>query len=399
MKKISKKSRHSFNVSQTIIILGLGLAAWNNPALFVAPASAESSTIEQAIAPTSLAHATLTQKEVDTISGTKSSPQQTSPTAAAPPSPPPAEGMGTPETLDTSSDHVVSTQDSETTDDGAMPQPPSPLMTPPQEQRQAQSHEKPDLSTTAMAPAPSDQPEPEPVPQAPVPQSYVPAQPSPTAQAPLSMAHATLKSSEIPTSVDNSALAAPASSGTSSPIAHDVAHVDSDLQSAQKLEHPASDSLAQDMAQDAIKEKAVADKDALVPPEDDGIKRETNAQLDQPMQPSSVGNSSDMDPKVIQSWTDKLEILERENIALRDKLQLKDTDKLSDIKVDAVAQIHENVLRDRVAELEKELDKLHMQQDPNNAPDQPKADDLAKAVKGAIPPPPPAGKADAVPQP
>jgi hypothetical protein len=63
------------------------------------------------------------------------------------------------------------------------------------------------------------------------------------------------------------------------------------------------------------------------------------------------------------AWAAQLQILERENQALRSKLQMNETDHLSDIKVDAVAKIHEEVLRDRVAQLEKELDKLSMQKD------------------------------------
>ncbi len=58
-------------------------------------------------------------------------------------------------------------------------------------------------------------------------------------------------------------------------------------------------------------------------------------------------------------WSMQLEALERENQAMREKLHVGESDSLSDIKVDAVAQIHENVLRERIAELEKEIDKLN----------------------------------------
>ncbi len=110
--------------------------------------------------------------------------------------------------------------------------------------------------------------------------------------------------------------------------------------------------------------------------------------IDDGMQPSAVGNQQ-LDPAIIASWTEKVELLERENIALRDRLKLGETDKLNDIRVDAVTRIHENVLRERVAELEKELDKMHFQQGADS--ESSSGDDLASAVKGAIPAPPKPG--------
>ena len=83
-------------------------------------------------------------------------------------------------------------------------------------------------------------------------------------------------------------------------------------------------------------------------------------------------------------WSDQIEVLERENIALREKLHLNETDRFSDIRVDAVAQIHEEVLRARVAELEKEIDKLHMKHD--GALPQKTSTDILSSLK--IPPTP-----------
>lgn len=79
--------------------------------------------------------------------------------------------------------------------------------------------------------------------------------------------------------------------------------------------------------------------------------------------PSSKPENDAVAANEATAWAAQLQILERENQALRNKLQLNETDRLSDIKVDAVAKIHEEVLRDRVAQLEKELDRLSMQKD------------------------------------
>lgn len=64
--------------------------------------------------------------------------------------------------------------------------------------------------------------------------------------------------------------------------------------------------------------------------------------------------------ELARAWSQQVEILETENQILRQKLRIQQNDPLKDIKVDAVSQIHENVLRDRVAELEKEVDRLQM---------------------------------------
>lgn len=63
----------------------------------------------------------------------------------------------------------------------------------------------------------------------------------------------------------------------------------------------------------------------------------------------------DLKQELWQEWNEKLGLLEQENIALRDKVSKNKEDPLRDIRVDAVAAIKEQVLRDRIIELEKEL--------------------------------------------
>jgi hypothetical protein len=63
----------------------------------------------------------------------------------------------------------------------------------------------------------------------------------------------------------------------------------------------------------------------------------------------------DLKQELWQEWNEKLGLLEQENIALRDKASKNKEDPLRDIRVDAVAAIKEQVLRDRIVELEKEL--------------------------------------------
>lgn len=87
-----------------------------------------------------------------------------------------------------------------------------------------------------------------------------------------------------------------------------------------------------------------------------------DARLDLPQTGSEAASSSTsyLDPNIgnyERAWSMQIQALEAENQALRQRAQLGVTDPLKDIKVDAVAQIHEEVLRDRISELEKELDK------------------------------------------
>jgi BMFP domain-containing protein YqiC len=62
-----------------------------------------------------------------------------------------------------------------------------------------------------------------------------------------------------------------------------------------------------------------------------------------------------------QEWAVKFDMVERENIALHDKLRALGADGLGDIRVDAVAQIENDSLRKRIAELEKQIDDLRQQ--------------------------------------
>ncbi len=68
------------------------------------------------------------------------------------------------------------------------------------------------------------------------------------------------------------------------------------------------------------------------------------------------------DPAFPRVWAQQLQALERENQALRQKLHLAENDRLGDIRVDAVANIREEVLRARIDELENALNKQQMGQ-------------------------------------
>ena len=70
--------------------------------------------------------------------------------------------------------------------------------------------------------------------------------------------------------------------------------------------------------------------------------------------------------------TMEVQVLEQENQALRKKLGLGETDPLKDIKVDAVSQIHEDVLRGRIAELEKEISRMGMKNNKEDLPEKTK---------------------------
>jgi hypothetical protein len=87
-----------------------------------------------------------------------------------------------------------------------------------------------------------------------------------------------------------------------------------------------------------------------------------------PVAPMTAVDTGAVRPEQARAWAEELQLLERENQALRAKLHLNEADPLADIKVDAVTQIREDVLRARVVELEKELDKLHMKHDPGDLP-------------------------------
>ena len=65
----------------------------------------------------------------------------------------------------------------------------------------------------------------------------------------------------------------------------------------------------------------------------------------------------------------QLQALEQENQALRQKVGMNETDRLSDIKIDAVSQIHEDVLRARIAELENQMNKMNMKNDNGDLPE------------------------------
>jgi polyhydroxyalkanoate synthesis regulator phasin len=85
--------------------------------------------------------------------------------------------------------------------------------------------------------------------------------------------------------------------------------------------------------------------------------------VDTPVAPLTPIDQGAVSPEQAHAWAEEMQMLERENASLRDRLQANMADPLADIKVDAVTQIREDVLRARVVELERELDKLHMNHD------------------------------------
>lgn len=86
------------------------------------------------------------------------------------------------------------------------------------------------------------------------------------------------------------------------------------------------------------------------------------------------------------SWIDRLSVLERENQALRARVNLAKTEPLADIKADPIAKIREDVLRQRITDLEKELERARTGRSGL-------ADQLPDiSPKGKIPMPMPPGK-------
>ncbi len=61
---------------------------------------------------------------------------------------------------------------------------------------------------------------------------------------------------------------------------------------------------------------------------------------------------------LLEEWAEKMSLLEKENIALRNKMRAEiDTDKLQDLRVDPMAKIREDALRRKVEELQEEVQK------------------------------------------
>ena len=79
--------------------------------------------------------------------------------------------------------------------------------------------------------------------------------------------------------------------------------------------------------------------------------------------------ASTTNPETAKAWAMQLQALEQENQALRQKVGMNETDRLSDIKIDAVSQIHEDVLRARIAELENQMNKMNMKNDNGDLPE------------------------------
>ena len=141
-------------------------------------------------------------------------------------------------------------------------------------------------------------------------------------------------------------------------------------------------------------QQEVAAQSAVAPSSEQPDAKISEVALNTRLTPSENAVKSD----ITAQWSEKLEILEQENIALRDKLQVVKPDNLSDIRMDVVTKIREDVLRARVGELEQEVNKLHMdkEKESETASAVPPVKASALTSKDQAIPPPPPGKIPAV---
>ncbi|MDD4616918.1 MAG: hypothetical protein PHW76_07405 [Alphaproteobacteria bacterium] len=123
-----------------------------------------------------------------------------------------------------------------------------------------------------------------------------------------------------------------------------------------------SDKPAQEEAQ---KEKLAENAPQKPDAEEPGEKKSDAANLEgaEETPPRQPDNEDAVAAATTRVWIQQMQTLERENQALRERLQIKGTDRLNDIKVDVVSNIHEEVLRQRIEELERKVDKLGMRRD------------------------------------
>lgn len=395
LRHVTRNNRDKF-----AFVLSLGLIV-GSAALCPSGAFAQTSTIEQALPPTSLAHATLSREEAATLTPAHSS----QPAIAIPSVPTTVQ----PDTMASASVPMVSTSPTLHKSPQAALTPvtyvqPNSTLSPTPPTLPAVSDTTPSaviqnatssaLPSSPMAPLPTESP-------ITAPSSNLAASPAgPVVQnsgAPTSMAHATLTQSELPPGNAVSGLSASTEATTTAVAPTEKVHVSKSTHTASASSH-------------SVPAKAPTTLDALPPPPskpsplpdvseptakmgEQEAQQTENSLKDSALMQGQISTSAQTE-ELIKQWEDKLEILEKENIALRDKLQFKDTDKLSDIKVDTVNQIREDVLRARVIELEKQLDKMRMEGDPNNSPDvtKPINSDAAKTIQKAatpVPPPPP----------
>ncbi len=117
----------------------------------------------------------------------------------------------------------------------------------------------------------------------------------------------------------------------------------------------------------------------------------------QPVLPSSSDTSSighsplpelpntpqqDIRHELWQQWGEKFALLQQENIALRDQLNRRQQDAVSDIRLDSATMIENQALKDQVAELEKEVETLRAAAANHKAPHASGPDGLHNPAQG-----------------
>lgn len=117
--------------------------------------------------------------------------------------------------------------------------------------------------------------------------------------------------------------------------------------------------------------------------EDDALKKKASEVAGEVVPLTGDNATTDVRQELWKEWSEKVILLEQENKALRGELANTKADPLQDIRVDAVAKIKEQVLRERIIELEKEV--LEAQ---NKAREAALNEAAKKAADGALVPPP-----------
>lgn len=117
---------------------------------------------------------------------------------------------------------------------------------------------------------------------------------------------------------------------------------------------------------------------------DDNVLKKKAPEANADTVPLTAENAvTDLRQELWKEWSEKVILLEQENKALRGELAQTKADPLQDIRVDAVAKIKEQVLRERIIELEKEV--LEAQ---NKAREAALNEAAKKAADSALAPPP-----------
>ncbi len=129
---------------------------------------------------------------------------------------------------------------------------------------------------------------------------------------------------------------------------------------------------------------ANADTNQTAKNTDDAALKKKAHEVDAATVPLTGDNTAaDVRQELWKEWSEKVILLEQENKALRGELANTKADPLQDIRVDAVAKIKEQVLRERIIELEKEV--LEAQ---NKAREAALNEAAKKAADAALAPPP-----------